>query len=468
MRRLLLILCMLAVPWAGFAQDRVALVIGNAAYQSGALRNPVNDATDVASRLRSLGFTVLGANNLDREGMVRQMQAFRAALRPGGIGLFFYSGHGVEVNSRNFLLPVNNAAIRTVEDVEVYGLEAQSLVSQMQAAGTELNVVILDACRDNPLPSAVRSAGKGLARMDSQQGTVIAYATSERQVAADGAGRNSPYTSALLKYLSEPGLEVSQLFNRIGLEVSRTTRGAQVPWVSSSPVPPVMLAGVGVVQQPAASAAAPAKQEAAGTDTGAVELAFWKSTEALGTAEGYRTYLQRYPAGQFKDLAELKLKPAPAASTLNAPEEAALGFIDPEGTSWKPELCISPPSVDNSDIESIVLFDLADVLEAVPHVIGRLTRYRVDYRYKGENYSTPALSHLPGKRLRVQVVIRPSLTVPPDGRFADVLRVDPPSDRDTGGFYVEFRYRGNVFTSRLPCDPGVRLPILLSVNPVDT
>jgi hypothetical protein len=251
MRHLLLLwiaYCVLA-PAQAWA-DRVALVIGNASYQSGALRNPVNDAADVSEKLRSLGFQVLGGNNLDREGMVRQMQAFRSALKPGGVGVFFYSGHGVEVNGRNYLLPVNNGAIQTVEDVEVYGLEAQRLVTQMEASGTQLNVVILDACRDNPLPSTVRSASKGLGRMDAQQGTVIAYATREGQVAADGSGRNSPYTQALLKYLGEPGLEVAQLFNRVGLEVSTSTRGVQVPWVSSSPVPPVMLAGVGTVVRP--------------------------------------------------------------------------------------------------------------------------------------------------------------------------------------------------------------------------
>lgn len=241
-RALLLVLLMLTMLplWAA---DRVALMIGNASYQNGALLNPVNDATDIGAKLETLGFQVFYGRNLDREGMVRRMQEFRAALRQSGIGLFFYSGHAVEIGGRNYLLPVNNADIRTVEDVEVYGLEAQRLLTQMEASGTQLNVVILDACRDNPLPSTVKSAKKGLARMEAQQGTIIAYATREGQTAADGNGRNSPYSAALLKFLGEPGLEISGLFNRVGLEVSRSTLGEQVPWVSSSPVPPVMLAG---------------------------------------------------------------------------------------------------------------------------------------------------------------------------------------------------------------------------------
>lgn len=252
MPRLILLFVLLLSAVAAHA-ERVALVIGNATYQSGPLRNPTNDATDVATKLRGLGFQVIAGNNLDREGMVRKVQEFRAALKPGGLGLFFYSGHGVEVGGTNYLLPVNNGGIRTIEDVEIYGLEAQRLVRQMEASGTQLNVVILDACRDNPLPAMVRSASKGLGRMDAQQGTLIAYATREGQVAADGAGRNSPYTSALLRYLGEPGLEVAQLFNQVGLEVSTATSGVQVPWVSSSPVPRVMLAGVGQVAQPVAN-----------------------------------------------------------------------------------------------------------------------------------------------------------------------------------------------------------------------
>lgn len=237
----LIVGCALALP--AFAAERVAWVIGNANYEAGRLVNPVNDAEDDSAKLRSLGFQVIAGNNLERDGMFRKVQEFRAALAPGGVGLFFYSGHGVEVAGRNYLLPVDNGRIRTVEDVEIHGLEAQRLISQMEASGTKLNVVILDACRDNPLPSTVRSASKGLGRMDAQQGTLIAYSTREGRTAADGSGRNSPYTLALLRFLDEPELEVAQLFNRVGLEVSSDTDGRQVPWVSSSPVPPVQLAG---------------------------------------------------------------------------------------------------------------------------------------------------------------------------------------------------------------------------------
>lgn len=227
--------------------ERVALVIGNAAYQNGALRNPVNDATDVSSKLSSLGFTVIEGKNLDRDAMVRKVQEFRENLGSGGVALLYYSGHGIEIDGLNYLVPVNNSAIRTVQDVEIYGLDVHRIVSQMEASGAHLNVVILDACRDNPLPSVVRSSSKGLTPMDAARGTIIAFATRKGQVAADGYGRNSPYTAALLKFLGESGLAISQMFNRIGLEVSNTTGGVQVPWVSSSPVPELMLAGGGNV-----------------------------------------------------------------------------------------------------------------------------------------------------------------------------------------------------------------------------
>ena len=418
---LALCLAWLAGP-ARAESGRVALVIGNAGYEAGRLLNPRNDAADVAAALQRLGFTVISGSDLDREGMLRKVQAFRAALRPGGIALVFYSGHGIEVGGKNYLLPVNNGSIRTVEDVEIHGYEAQNLVRQMEGAQTQLNIVILDACRDNPLPSTVRSASKGLARMDAQQGTLIAYATREGQTAADGAGRNSPYTSALLRYLGQPGLEVSQLFNRVGLEVARATGNRQVPWTSSSPVPPIQLGGGSskLVQGPAQG----------GADVGSSLLAAFAPIQAP-----------------------------------TAPEP-----------SWMPEECVPPHRVQESAVQESVAFAYADVLEAVPRNVGGSIRYRVDYQYRGEKFSFPDLSYQPGRKLRVRVVVRPDLTGISSGRSADVLRAERvfqverqgnAEQRDLAGFDVEFRYRGEVYFARLACDPGSKLPMSLTVNPVD-
>ena len=239
--QLLVLWAMLFAPtaWA----ERVALVIGNSAYEVAPLSNPRNDAADVAAALAGMGFAVIRGDDLDRRELFRKVQEFRSALRPGGIGVFFYSGHGVEVAGRNFLMPVDNGRIRTAEDVQVEAFDAQNLIDQMQGSGTRLNVVILDACRDNPLPSRWRSSGnKGLKAMEAEQGTLIAYATRPGGVAADGQGRNSPYTEVLLKHLASP-VPVVQLFNRVGLEVLSATGSAQVPWVSTSPVPELSLVG---------------------------------------------------------------------------------------------------------------------------------------------------------------------------------------------------------------------------------
>lgn len=231
---------LLSLP--AWSAERVALVMGNGAYAETALRNPRNDASDVAARLELLGFAVTRAIDLDSAAMQRQVGDFHARLQPGSIAVFYYSGHGVEIGGRNYLLPVDNAGLRSAGDVAGRSLDLRRVVEGMQVSGSLLNLVILDACRDNPLPSALRSGSRGLAAMDAQRGTLIAYATRAGATAADGDGRNSPYTRALLKMLAIPDLEITQLFNRIGVEVSTQTRGAQVPWFSSSPVPSIALA----------------------------------------------------------------------------------------------------------------------------------------------------------------------------------------------------------------------------------
>lgn len=242
------VLCWLVLlTTAGHAAERVALVIGNGAYESGTLRNPRHDAEDVAQLLESLPgalrFEVVRGTDLRREEMIRKVQQFRDGLEPGGIGLVFFAGHAVEHRGRNFLLPVDNGRVHSMADAELYGLDAQYLISQMESAGTQLNLLILDACRDNPFGTGQRSLARGLAPVDAQRGTLVAFAAGEGKLAAEGEGRNSPYTAALLKFLTAPGLELSQVFNRVGSEVARATAGAQVPWYSSSPIPPILLGG---------------------------------------------------------------------------------------------------------------------------------------------------------------------------------------------------------------------------------
>jgi formylglycine-generating enzyme required for sulfatase activity len=234
----LALLVLLAVPVS--AAERVALVIGNGAYADRPLRNPVNDAADLAAALERLGFQVLRYTDLDRKGMHRALQAFRDALRGKELGLFYYAGHGAQHHNRNYLIPVR-AEIRDAADLPVEALEADSVLAQMQSAGNTVSVVILDACRNLPYPGADRAGERGLARLDAIRGSLVAYATGPGSVALDGDGRNSPYAAALLAEIGKPGVTLTELFNNVGWAVARATNNAQEPWYSTSPLPKIYL-----------------------------------------------------------------------------------------------------------------------------------------------------------------------------------------------------------------------------------
>jgi len=216
------------------AQDRrTALVIGNGSYQSSPLRNPVNDAKDMAAALRNLGFSVSLKTDANLRTMKKSIKNFGRNLRMGGIGLFYYAGHGLQVNGRNYLVPIG-ADVNTESEIEYEAVDAGRILGQMEDAGNGLNIIILDACRDNPFARSFRSSEKGLAKMDAPTGSFLAYATAPGSVAADGTGRNGLYTSKLLKYMVTPGLELEKLFKYVRIEVANSSGTTQVPWESSS------------------------------------------------------------------------------------------------------------------------------------------------------------------------------------------------------------------------------------------
>ncbi len=191
---------LLSVANPVFATPRTALVIGNGGYQEGRLRNPPNDARDMAAKLKELGFTVIDEYDADRRRMRRVLRKFEDELRrSGGVGLFYFAGHGVQVKNRNYLIPIG-ADIRREFEVPDEALESGAVLRAMQSAGNDLNIVILDACRDNPFARSFRTATRGLARLETEntRGVFVAYATGPGQVAADGDKRNSPYTRHLL------------------------------------------------------------------------------------------------------------------------------------------------------------------------------------------------------------------------------------------------------------------------------
>lgn len=231
---------MLPVGADAATDKRVALVIGNGAYVNVAkLSNPPNDARLIAETLKGLGFTLVGGKvqqDLDKARFDQAVQSFGAQIQGADVALFYYAGHGMQVDGGNYLVPVGANPARR-QDLDFQMVDAQLVLRQMEGSGTKLNVMILDACRNNPFGArGLRAADGGLAQMKAPEGTLIAYATQPGNVALDGADGNSPFSKALAETIRTPGLDVFHAFNQIGLSVKRATGGAQQPWISSSPI----------------------------------------------------------------------------------------------------------------------------------------------------------------------------------------------------------------------------------------
>ncbi|HLG80168.1 MAG TPA: caspase family protein [Bradyrhizobium sp.] len=261
--RLTALAAVLAVLSAGpaCADKRVALVIGNSAYKNVTpLDNPTRDAQLMAETLGNIGFTLVGGHaqlDLDKSAMDNAVQEFGRRLVGADVALFYYAGHGLQVAGFNYLVPIGANPTREA-DVDFQMVDANVVLRQMQGSGTRLNLVILDACRNNPFGSrGLRGSDGGLAQMRAPDGTLISYATQPGNVAQDGSDGHSPYTEALAVTLKQPGLDIFQTFNQVGLTVKRATGGAQQPWVSSSPIDGTFY----FVPPSAAAAAAAAPQE---------------------------------------------------------------------------------------------------------------------------------------------------------------------------------------------------------------
>jgi hypothetical protein len=249
-RRLLFLVLLLSLAAPARAADRVALVIGNGNYaNANKLKNPPNDAEDLVTALGKIGFDVIEGHDLDHRGMEEKLKQFARKLDSAKIALFFYAGHGLQVSGKNYLLPID-AKLEYPKDLAFETIELGLILAQMDAANAA-NIVILDACRDNPLARTLSGAlgatrsgavGRGLARdIISGDGTMIVYSTQPEIVALDGDGRNSPYTAALLKHLPTPGLEIGTLMRRVRLDVVASTQRRQVPWDSNSLLSEVVL-----------------------------------------------------------------------------------------------------------------------------------------------------------------------------------------------------------------------------------
>jgi hypothetical protein len=303
---------------------RIALVIGNGAYVSApALKNPPNDARDMAATLRTLGFDVVSGINANQKDMKRLIREFGMKLKSvGGSGLFYYAGHGVQSKGRNYLIPVD-ADIQSEAEVEDSGVDAALVLNYMDEAQNGLNIVILDACRNNPFARSFRSASDGLAQVDAPTGTLIAYATAPGRVASDGTAGNGLYTAELLKQMKVPGLSVTDMFMRVRAEVMKQTGNKQVPWEASSLVGSFYFTGGAGDVTPATNTAK--------IDPVAFELSYWETIKNSTSADDFKAYLARYPQGQFVELAKNRI------GTL--------------GTSTKPVETSSPATVSGGPAE---------------------------------------------------------------------------------------------------------------------
>ncbi len=224
------------------AGERVALVIGNSHYEFATpLNNPENDAVAVASVLEKLGFSVVRGLDLDRDALVGKIREFARQLRGADTALFYYSGHGLQVDGRNYLVPLD-AKLDDEADLDFEAVEMATVIKQMERE-PRTNLIFLDACRDNPLARNLArnmgtrstAVGRGLARLDSGVGTLIAFSTQPGNVALDGeAGGNSPFTAALLAHIETPNTDISRVLRKVRQDVLAATNGNQVPWSSSS------------------------------------------------------------------------------------------------------------------------------------------------------------------------------------------------------------------------------------------
>ena len=219
------------------AEGRVALVIGNSAYQTSPLANPINDAKAIAAALGEAGFEVQLVTDLTQTNMRRALRAFSGAVAGKGketVALIYYAGHGLQIDGENFLVPVD-AKITRESDVAIETMRLADMMKELEPLPTSLRIVILDACRNNPFTAIQKSTGKGLAMVDAPTGTLVAYSTAPGQEAQDGGSKgNSPYTAALVEVIRQPNLQIEQMFKSVRVKVNALTGGKQVPWEISS------------------------------------------------------------------------------------------------------------------------------------------------------------------------------------------------------------------------------------------
>ena len=274
---------------------RVALVIGNSAYLLAPLVNPANDARAMSEALKAKGFNVHEARDADRTAMQAAITKMGAALKGRqGVGLLYYAGHAIQLDWHNYLVPVD-ARMSVAADVPAQTIDVQIVLDAFKAAGSRLNIVVLDACRDNPFGAA--ASGKGLAQIDAPPGTLLAYATAPGNVADDNpGGSNGLYTEHLLHELKMPGARIEDVFKRVRLQVRRKSEGRQVPWESTSLEDDFYF-----------DPQAPRVQRESWEKSVAVEKGDWDRIKESSRPDDFFAYLQKYPSGSLAEQAQFRL-----------------------------------------------------------------------------------------------------------------------------------------------------------------
>jgi uncharacterized caspase-like protein len=294
---------------------RTALVIGNAAYASKPLRNSVNDARAMSRTLRELGFSVELLEDASQKAMKKAIDRFGEQLRGGGTGLFYFSGHGIQVSGRNYLIPVQYT-ITSEDDVEYESVDAGRVLAKMKSARNGMNIVILDACRNNPFPSSFRSASQGLATINAPSGTFISYATAPGSVASDGSGNTGLYTGELIRHMKSPGLKLEEVFKKVRTDVQKKSSDKQVPWDASSLtgdfyfVPPTVAldSGPEVAETASVTDSASKPKVSAAPRKFRADEEMWELLKKSNDPEDFKYFLEEFPESPLNSVARLKLR----------------------------------------------------------------------------------------------------------------------------------------------------------------
>ena len=309
------------------AASRLALVIGNSGYQfTSPLKNPANDADLISSKLREIGFEVLTNKDVTLSGTQQLINEFARKIKSigdDGIVMFYYAGHGIQFNGENFIVPVD-ANLQSDTDIILQGVNTSIILKIIELSGAKTNVIVLDACRNNPFTAVSRSVAKGLARMDSPSGSFIAYSTAPGQIALDGTGKNSPYTQALAEFITDPSLTLEAVFKKVRRKVYFQTDKKQTTWESTSLIDEVYLVDRGT----------DAPDRKARKETRPVSVVkeenFWNQIRDKADPQLFQTYLQMFPDGAHREIALAQLPRTNDVTKFTKPLTQKFDFSDEE------------------------------------------------------------------------------------------------------------------------------------------